>query len=84
MSRGLNRNRNPLLKEVFKGAAMTVIQTMPENPLAQNYRRNVEEERMDPAMARLTLARQIAAVVLAMWKNQEVYDPTRYKIAKTV
>jgi len=83
LTRGLNRNRNPLLKEVFKGAAMTVIQAMPNDPLGQNYRRNVEEEGMDPAMARLTLARQLAAVVLAMWKNQEVYDPTRYRSSKT-
>lgn len=83
LTRGLNRNCNPLLKEVFKGAAVTVIQSMPDNPLTRNYRRLVEEERVDPAMARLTLARQIAAIVLAMWKKQEVYDPTRYPSSKT-
>jgi hypothetical protein len=83
LTRGLNRNCNPLLKEVFKGAAVTVIQSMPGNPLAQNYRRLVEEERVDPTLARLTLARQIAAIVLAMWKKQEVYDPTRYARSKT-
>lgn len=82
-TRGLNRNRNPLLKDVFKGAAATVIQLMPDNPLAQNYRRLVEEERVEAAMARLTLARQIAAIVLAMWKNQEVYDPSRYPSSNT-
>jgi transposase len=82
MTRGLNRNRNPVLKDIFKGAALTVIHNMPDNPLAQNYRRLVEEERMDPALARLTLARQIAALVLAMWKRQEVYDPARYRIPK--
>jgi transposase len=81
-TRGLNRNRNPLLKEVFKGAAMTVIQSMPNDPLCQNYRRAVDDG-MDPDMARLTLARQIAAIVLAMWKTKEVYDPTRYKSSKT-
>lgn len=83
LTRGLNRNHNPLLKEVFKGAATSVIQSMPDNPLAQNYRRLVEQERVDPALARLTLARQIAAVVLAMWKKQEVYDPKRYPSCKT-
>jgi transposase len=82
MTRGLNRNRNPLLKGVFMGAAKTVIQSMPNDPLGQNYRRHVEEG-MDASMARLTLARQIAAVVLAMWKKQEVYDPTRYQSSKT-
>ena len=84
LTRGLNRNHNPLLKEVFKGAALTVIQRMADIPLAHNYRRLVEEERVNPAMARLTLARQIAAVTLAMWKKQEVYDPTRYPSSKTV
>jgi hypothetical protein len=33
---------------------------------------------MDPALARLTLARRIAAAVLAMWKTQEDYDPTKH------
>jgi hypothetical protein len=28
-------------------------------------------------MAKLTLARRIAATALAMWKNEEVYDPER-------
>jgi transposase len=83
LTRGLNRNRNPLLKEVFKGAALTVIQAMPQDPLAKNYRRLVEQERLDPALARLTVARQIAAIVLAMWKKQEAYDPTRYQSSKT-
>jgi hypothetical protein len=27
-----------------------------------------------PPMARLTIARKIAATVLAMWKNEEVYN----------
>jgi transposase len=83
LTRGLNRNHNPLLKEVFNGAARTVMQSMSDDPLAHNYRRLVEEERVDPAMARLTLARQIAAIVLAMWKNKEAYDPTRYRHTKT-
>lgn len=81
-TRGLNRNRNPLLKAIFKGAALTAIQSMPDDPLVQNYYRNVEEG-TDPAMARLTLARQLAAVVLAMWKHKEAYDPTRYASPKT-
>jgi transposase len=84
LTRGLNRNRNPLLKDVFKGAAMTVVQRKSQDPLAQNYRRQVEEQGVDPAMARLTLARQIAATVLAMWKHEEAYDPTRYQRTKTV
>jgi hypothetical protein len=28
-------------------------------------------------LAKLTVARKIAATVLAMWKREEVYDPKR-------
>ena len=77
-TRGLNRNRNPVLKEVFKSAAITVSRGHTKDPLGRAYHHRVQHERMDPAMSRLTLARQIAAVVLAMWKAKESYDPTRY------
>jgi hypothetical protein len=30
-----------------------------------------------PNLARLTMARRIAGAVLAMWKNQEEYDPAK-------
>lgn len=75
--RGLNRNRNPWLKSVFKGAALTVITNMPEHPLHCAYQQQVAAG-MKPDMARLTLARRIAAAILAMWKNQEEYDPTKH------
>jgi hypothetical protein len=32
-----------------------------------------------PNLAKLTLARKIAATVLSMWKHQEVYDPQRHR-----
>lgn len=76
--RGLNHNRHPLLKEVFKGAAMSVITLMPEHSLTRNYQQRLEGG-TKPTLARLTLARQIAAVVLAMWKNQEDYDPRKHE-----
>lgn len=76
-TRGLNRNRNPLLKEVFKGAAFTLTSSkMESHPLHQAYRRLLNSG-TKPNLARLTLARRIAAAVLAMWKNKEAYDPTR-------
>jgi len=34
-----------------------------------------------PNLAKLTLARRIAAIVLSMWKHEEVYDPARLKVA---
>jgi hypothetical protein len=76
-TRGLNRNRHPVLKSVFKGAALSVVASMPQHPLHHAYQKHVKDG-MDPSLARLTLARRIAAAVLAMWKNQEDYDPTRH------
>jgi transposase len=72
-TRGLNRNRNPLLKSVFKGAATTVLQQLREHPLCADYHRLLASG-TKPNLAKLTLARRIAAAVLAMWKNEEVYD----------
>ncbi len=80
-TRGLNRNRNPILKAAFTGAATSVIQSMPNHPLHQDYQRLIQAK-IDPAMARLTIARRIAAATLAIWKHKEQYDPARHQIAK--
>jgi len=72
-TRGLNRNRQPMLKSVFKGAAMTVTTSMPEHPLCKHYQRLLDDG-TKPNLARLTIARRIASAVLAIWKNQEDYD----------
>jgi len=72
-TRGLTRKRHPLLKNVFKGAALTVAR-QPEHPLKRAYDRLLEAG-TKPNLARLTIARRIAAIVLAMWKHQEDYDP---------
>jgi len=77
-TRGLNRNRQPLLKEVFKGAAHQLTTQMTSHPLHQNYRRLVDAG-VKPNLAQLTVARQLAAAVLAMWKHQEVYDPEKHR-----
>lgn len=81
LTRGLNHNRHPLLKEVFKGAALSIVALMPDHPLGKNYHRLLEAG-TKPPLARLTLARQLAAAVLAMWKNLEVYDPARHDIPR--
>ncbi len=71
---GLNRNHNRVLKDVFKGAA-TAAAARP-GPLQDFYNelvaRGLREE-----MARLTLARKIAALTLRLWKTGEYYDPTQ-------
>lgn len=75
-TRGLNRNCNPVMKSVFKGAAQTLV-NMPGHPLNDAYRRSLESG-IKPTLARLTLARRIAAVVLSMWKNNQEYDPDKH------
>ena len=77
-TRGLSRKRHPLLKSVFKGAATTVIGQLPGHPLHEDYQRTLQAG-IKPNLAKLTLARRIAAMVLSMWKHQEVYDPERQR-----
>jgi transposase len=76
-TRGLTRKRQPLLKSVFKGAATTVIAQLPADPMHADYERMLQSG-IKPPLAKLTLARKIAAMVLSMWKHQEVYDPKRH------
>jgi len=78
-TRGLTRRRNALLKTVFKGAATTVIRQLPQDPLHQHYER-MTRSGIKPTLAKLTLARRIAATVLSMWKNEEVYDRKRHAV----
>jgi transposase len=76
-TRGLTRTFNHTLKHVFKGAATTVITKLPDHPMRQHYERMLKAG-TKPNLAKLTLARQIAATSLAMWKHQEQYDPARH------
>lgn len=78
-TRGLTRKRNPILKSIFKGAATTVITQLPDDPLHAHYQRMLASG-IKPNLAKLTLARRIAAIVLAMWKRGEVYDPKRHLV----
>jgi transposase len=73
-TRGLNRNHNRTLKAIFKGAATTVITQARPNRFRQAYTRLCEQG-TKPNLAKLTVARKLAATVLAMWKSKEVYDP---------
>ena len=73
-TRGLNFNHNHTLKALFKGAATTVIAHSGPNPLREGYDRMLANG-TKPNLAKLTVARQIAAIVLAMWKTEAKYDP---------
>ena len=69
--RGLNDNHNNV-KNLFKSAAISA-STRP-GPLHDFYVARVDKG-MRPTMARLTLARKIAAITLTMWKKGVGFDP---------
>ena len=74
-TRGLNRNHNHLLKRVFKTAATSACHS---EPFKAGYEARVKAG-MDPSLARLTIARQLAAITLALWKRGEKFNRERMK-----
>jgi len=72
-TRGLNRNCNHRMKEVFIGAATGASQT----EIYRNYLEALQTKGIRKEMARLTLARKIAAVALRIWKEGETFDPKK-------
>jgi transposase len=74
--RGLNRNCNHDLKNLFKGAA--VVASSKPGPFAEFYAALVGKG-MRPEMARLTLARKIATIVLIVWKKGVRFDAQHLK-----
>jgi len=74
--RGLNKNCNHHLKNLFKGAAI-VASTKP-GPFQEFYTALVAKG-MRPEMARLTLARKIATIVLIVWKRGVCFDANHLK-----
>ncbi len=75
-TRGLSRQHNRFLKHIFKGAATTVITQRNKDPIYGRYQRLLDGG-TKPTLAKLSLARMIAATVLRMWKDEEEYDPDR-------
>jgi transposase len=69
--RGLNLNHNHDLKNIFKGAAIRA--SITAGPLQDFYAAMVARG-MKPSMARLTLARKIAAITLLVWKKGVRFD----------
>lgn len=74
-TRGLNRNHNHVLKRVFKRAATSACAS---GPFKAGYDARVAQG-MDPSLARLTIARQLAAITLAIWRRGEPFAPERMK-----
>jgi transposase len=74
--RGLNKNHNHDLKDIFKGAAMRA--SCAAGPFRDFYQALLAKGRK-PTMARLTLARKIAAIVLIVWKKEVRFDANHLK-----
>jgi transposase len=72
-TRGLNRNCNRRLKEVFISAATGGCSRDPY----KGYLEQLKQKGLRPDMARLTLARKIAAIALIVWKKGKEFDPEK-------
>jgi transposase len=72
-TRGLTREYSRRLKLVFKAAA---IEAQKDEQIKSIYTRQVEKG-IRPEMARLTVARKLAAVTLRVWKSGEAYDESK-------
>jgi transposase len=74
--RGLNKNCNHDLKNLFKEAA--VLASTKSGPF-QEFHAALVAKGMRPEMARLTLARKIATIVLLVWKKGVCFDANHLK-----
>ena len=74
--RGLNRDGNHDLKNLFKSAA--TIASVKPGPFQEFYAALLAKG-MRPEMARLTLARKIATIVLIVWKKGVSFDAQHLK-----
>jgi transposase len=73
-TRGLNRNHNPRLKHVFKSAALTSLRYEE----CRAYYERLVQVGTRPELARVSLARKLAAAALALWQRKEEYDPEKF------
>jgi len=67
--RDLDQNHNHAMNEIFKSAALNASRCA--GPL-QDFNARLLAKGMKPDMARLMLARKIAAITLALWKKEGV------------
>jgi transposase len=74
--RGLNRNCNHDLKNLFQGAAIGAASK--PGPLQEFYTALLTKG-LRPEMARLTLARKIATLVLIVWNRGVSFDAPHLK-----
>ena len=73
MRRETGRKRNRGSREPLRRLSPP----LSEHPLHADYQRMLDGG-TKPNLAKLTLARKVASIVLAMWKHQEVYDTVKH------
>jgi len=72
-TRGLNGNHNPRLNQGFKGAAQSALR---HAEIEADYPRLVERGTR-PSLARVSVARKLAAITLTLWRRKERDDPKK-------
>jgi len=72
-TRGLNRNFNHRLKQVFKSAALDAIR----RGQFKKYSQHQKERGLKAELVRVQMARKLAAIVLAIFKSGEEFDEAR-------
>src|SRR6266478_3033680 len=75
--RGLNQNHNHDMKAIFKSAASMASS---REGAFHDFYQGLLTKGMKPAMARLTLARKIAAITLILWKKGAHFDAKQLKL----
>jgi transposase len=73
---GLNGNHHHVLKAVFKDAAATAVSR--PGPLQEFYARQCATG-AEPEIARVTVARKLATLVLTLWKKGEPFNAEHLK-----
>jgi len=79
-TRGLNKDHNPRMKELFKSVANKARSRGP----FKEYFEGLVAGGMKPELATITLARKISAITLAVWKKGEAFDPKKLKTTQTL
>ena len=69
-TRGLNHNHNPQLKQIFKSAALTALRY----ESFRAYYQALVDNGTRPELARVSVARKLAAITLAVWQRREEFD----------
>jgi transposase len=77
LTRGLNKNHNRILKDVFKSTASS---SLARPGAFRDLYDAMIARGMREEMARLTLARKFAALTLRLWKRGEPYEPAKLTV----